>query len=578
MVGLLRELLASVEGLLVWIFGLFKHSETAIALFLVMLVVAVGVGVWMYLKASRIRRRLNKTTTFIKLHNESYPAFKKAFDEISEKLNDHDILRHSWREFSETLVHEDDDVSMPIGNSIRPQHYLNVHAIEAHGKSFRLLQAMPNYFVGLGLIFTFLGLVAAIYFAKDGVASSDVKAAQESLQNLLNAATFKFLTSIAGLGSSIALSFLYRNQIQSLQHSFDKLCQALERGMVFATPETIATRQLFELREQTAELKKFNTDFAIEVGKVLEERFSQTLQTNLAEALKPLGDALDGMAGNFGKMNQDAISEMTKSFGEDLKGAAGKEMDALVSALDNIQGALGNVVSQIDQTSSEFGARIMDSAGSLEDLLGAAGQNIKEHTSSAATAFADKMQASSSELAETLAPLSNQIGRFEAVVNGMETKMADQRAAFADVAESVRKITDNVATTINDLHSASQPMANVADKIASAAHDVSGAGESIAQSHEQLRLLVSQISETSALMQEAWLDYQSRFEGVDKSLAGSIEQLITGADAYQKHVESFVKGLDENLDKAVRTLHSGIESLNGSIEDLADANAKKAAE
>jgi DNA anti-recombination protein RmuC len=482
------------------------------------------------------------------------------------------------REFSETLVHEEDDDNTPIRNSIRPQHYLNVHAVEAHGKSFRLLQAMPNYFVGVGLLFTFLGLVAAIYFAKDGVASSDVKAAQESLKNLLNAATFKFLTSIAGLGSSIVLSFLYRTQIQSLQHSFDKLCQALERGMVFVTPEMIATSQLFELEKQTSELKKFNTDFAIEVGKVLEERFSQALQTNLAEALKPLGDALDGMAGNFGKMNQEAISEMTKSFGEDLKGAAGQEMDALVSALDNIQGALGNVVSQIDKTSFEFGSRMADSVGRLEDFLGAAGQSIKEQTSSAATVFADKMQASSSELAETLTPLSNQIGRFEAAINSMETKMADQRDAFADVAESVRKITGDIATIINGLRSATQPMANVADKIASAVHDVSGAGESIAQSHDRLRLLASQISDTSARMQEAWLDYQSRFEGVDKSLAGSIEQLMAGADAYRRHVESFVKGLDENLDKAVRTLHSGIESLNDSIDEFADANANNAAE
>jgi len=244
-------------------------------------------------------------------------------------------------------------------------------------------------------------------------------------------------------------------------------------------------------------------------------------------------------------------------------------------ALDNIQGALGDVVNQINQTSSEFGARMADSAERVEELLGAAGQSIKEQTSGAASAFADKMQTSSSELAETLTPLSNQIGRFEAVINGMEAKMVDQREAFADVSESVRGITSDIVTTISDLHSATQPMANVADKIASAAQDVGGAGEAIGQSHEQLRLLVTSISETSQLMQEAWQDYQSRFENVDKSFAGSIDQLITGADAYREHVESFVSGLDRELDKAVRTLHGGIESLNESIEELVDRHESK---
>ncbi len=556
-------------------FGVFEGPEIAIGLCLFMIAVAFCVFVWMFVKVKLVRRRLDKSTKFIKKHNESYPAFKKVFREISDEINGLKPLRHSWQEFKETLVIEEGSDDVPVGNSIRPQQYLNVHAVEASGKSFRLLQSLPNYFVGFGLLFTFIGLVAAIYFASQGVASGNVDQAQESLRKLLNAATFKFLTSITGLGASIVLSFTYRIQIQSLQHSFDKMCEALERGMVFATPETIATKQLSELKEQTAQLKRFNTDFAVEVGKVLEEQFSQTLQTNLADALKPLSEALDGMAGNFGKMNQDAISDMTKSFGEDLKGAAGKEMDALVNALDNIQGALGNVVNQIDQTSSEFGSRMASSAGRVEELLGAAGQSIKEQTSSAANDFADKMQASSSELAETLTPLSNQIGRFESAISGMETKMADQREAFADVSESVRGITGDVATTIRDLRSATQPLVNVADKIASAAQDVGGAGEAITQSHEQLRLLAASIVKTSEQMQEAWLDYKSRFENVDKSFAGSIDQLITGADAYREHVESFVSGLDRELNKAVRTLGGGIEGLKESIEDLVDSRNQK---
>ena len=69
-------------------------------------------------------------------------------------------------------------------------------------------------------------------------------------------------------------------------------------------------------------------------------------------------------------------------------------------------------------------------------------------------------------------------------------------------------------------------------------------------------------------MKSAWADYQSRFEEVDKSLAGAIEQLVTGADAYREHVQSFVSGLDRELDKAVRLLGGGINTLKDTIDEL----------
>ena len=136
---------------------------------------------------------------------------------------------------------------------------------------------LPNYFVGAGLLLTFIGLVAAIFFASQGVASGSVEEAKTALQNLLHAATFKFMTSIAGLGVSILLSISYRSSIQFLERRFDKLCEAIEKGVLFATRESIAFEQLQELSEHTAQLKRLNTDFAIEVGKVLEERLRDSM-------------------------------------------------------------------------------------------------------------------------------------------------------------------------------------------------------------------------------------------------------------------------------------------------------------
>lgn len=73
-----------------------------------------------------------------------------------------------------------------------------------------LMHAMPGYFTSLGLIFTFTGLVVALYFAARGFRSGNIEEARGAILQLLNTASFKFLTSVAALGSALLLSVVLR--------------------------------------------------------------------------------------------------------------------------------------------------------------------------------------------------------------------------------------------------------------------------------------------------------------------------------------------------------------------------------
>jgi hypothetical protein len=107
--------------------------------------------------------------------------------------------------------------------------------------TFTIFHRLPNYIVGFGLLFTFLEIM--LYFASSGVTGT-IDKAQHALGDLLNAATFKFLTSIAGLVCSIAFSLLYRWRIRAIDRAFDQLCAQLERLMSFIAPEQLAAKQL----------------------------------------------------------------------------------------------------------------------------------------------------------------------------------------------------------------------------------------------------------------------------------------------------------------------------------------------
>jgi hypothetical protein len=123
----------------------------------------------------------------------NHNAFITDFATVNDAMSGERLLEHSWSEFKKTLIIPSPDERGPIQNTARPSDYLNVDSVSSE-LHLPLYQALPNYFVGIGLLFTFLGLVAAIYFASQGVAG-DVTQAKESLGNLLTVATIHHLHS-----------------------------------------------------------------------------------------------------------------------------------------------------------------------------------------------------------------------------------------------------------------------------------------------------------------------------------------------------------------------------------------------
>jgi hypothetical protein len=202
-------------------------------------------------------------------------------------------LRHSWEKFRETLIEPtggEPSSDKAVRNTERPQNYFNMS--EA-GLRFPLYRAMPNLLVGIGLLVTFVGLVTALYFTTEALNSAhDLDASQDALKNLLHAASFKFYTSVAGLGGSILLTIVLKYGVSKVEDSFDNLASILESKVLFVTPESIAFDHYREAQEQTRNLKLFNTEVAISVGRRIEEALAATLPKMLEQAMAPIGQTI----------------------------------------------------------------------------------------------------------------------------------------------------------------------------------------------------------------------------------------------------------------------------------------------
>ena len=179
-------------------------------------------------------------------------GFAERFDEIdlafSSASTSHGLVS-GWARFRSQLVRTGDGL---WGGSIPA-----ADAFERLDEPARTLEWWANIVVAIGLVITFLGIVAALTEATSsiGAAGATSSAAQASLLGLLTIAATKFWTSIAGFLSSIVLRIAARRRRRRLQQMEEDLFAALDSCIELLTPERLLSEQLQLLHRIEAALE-----------------------------------------------------------------------------------------------------------------------------------------------------------------------------------------------------------------------------------------------------------------------------------------------------------------------------------
>ncbi len=247
--------------------NIFRSETFAPDMSLAMTLSALALA--LYFRFYRVRPAcdaLRVRTNFLKKCT-SNRIFSDNFYEFDLLMKEGAFLEPGWNEFVETCLLRDPRLKADIEITVRPADFVNIHDAEHSGLDIKWFHGLSAVYVGVGLLFTFAGLVAALYFSSAAINAVINTAAapdggnhdtdvQRALAQLLNTATFKFLTSIAGLGCSIVLAYLDGRWRSKIQRGFDDLCRELERCTVMVTPESIAERQYRMLGDIADLLKK----------------------------------------------------------------------------------------------------------------------------------------------------------------------------------------------------------------------------------------------------------------------------------------------------------------------------------
>lgn len=588
---LFAALFAFVDGLDPRIGTLLDYfSDEHVPLRLSLAIIAVAVillatlSVWGSTALWRIRRARRALRRIA-----SAREFAAGFTAVDRTLSQ-SIFAPAWTDYRDSLRLDGDRVLYPQ----RPEEYFGLHALRSGGYPARLFAAAHGYFVGVGLLLTFVGLVAALKFAAAGVASSDLTVAKEALKALLSAASFKFMTSIAGLGCSLVLSVAARLMAYLIEEQAQDFARDLERKMVPIFTESVAYDQLTATREQLVHLREIGTTLAqsaaaasrppapaqtIATAGIDTSALQQILATFAAELRGSTGSEMKQLAGRLAEVG-DAIGGMRhhidnsgQVFADQLNLAASSLLNASITLQESVDSRVDRVGNRIDalaeifaKSEAMFAASAQKAAQGMAQSIKAVGEEIAQGVAQATHGLA----ATSDRLAQRLGGVLDGFDHFNASMQAQMTSMQaivisldDAKNVLDESAGVWMRSAAPVMASIDASRQVATELGHVVNRVSSAQHEMAEMAKAVAQLTDK----------TSSV----WENYRSRFEKVDDDLQAVFERLQDGTRAFGKEVMEFVGELDSSLAEGMNALSTGTEELRKVAEILVlDVKAKAA--
>ncbi len=559
-------------------------------------------------------------------------AFASRFNEIDDQMMEvgHSEalpLRRTWEEFRETIVDPSADV---LQNSARPEHFfVNL------GDSHRGLNWFANIFIAIGLLITFLGIIAALSTLDF---SGGVDAMQERLNELMKVAGAKFWASVGGIVASIVLrSYDYRFG-KRINDGLSMLCDKLEHGMAYLPPQRIASDQLEQLKEQTPALRTFSEQLATALDGALEKQMAPmishlgSIQQGIDKISGGGGEAVrDAIASSAGAEMAglaDAIGAMTVSMAtmserlEKQTGEADRQIEEAVrrfgQASEEMRNAFGDLnrnfgviadrMREENEQASAFARQRMDELLSnlgttLDDMktgLAAAATQLGEASTIAAndaaqigqeameksfTEFVERFNGAGSPLVASMKDAGNAISVSADRLSSAQTAIGDHARAIEQVAASSSDLVTAFGTVASDVEAAAAPVRQSALSIAEAVKSVEAVVTKNAQSSDtarnEMRELAASLNQTATAASSAWSEYRARFEEVDRSLGAALEKITDAAGSHATNLNERVGQIDRALGEGVAQLAGALEpltTLRDTVEELAGVLANQSRE
>lgn len=412
-----------------------------------------------------VTRLVTKTGSEVEFA-EKYSEISAAFSAEQSKGNaTKKRIADVWREYRETLI-EPTKEGQPIQNSIRPSAFFNTGNLGFGLKGWRF---WPGLFVSVGLLLTFLGLVAAlqqtggVLDAAEGGSSND--AMGDALNDLLTVASAKFIMSLSGLFVSILLIGAIRWRDASVDRAVNFLAHSLEDRLQFVSLERLSQRQLEEAEETRSHMAKLNTELIASLAKPLQDA-AEAGGTAAVGAMKGVADQISATLSDTVTEASEKMEAAATSMSETTAGldSVSRRVEMVVGELNSAAEALSSAATPVADSISQTEQMTRTIAKSSVELVENASAALKSQTeavlvaaeamSQQVRAFEERAKAYDGDMARALEGYRKnldaaveKVSKFSGDVHADYSDALQRLRAVIDSARSFEPTTDDVAST-----------------------------------------------------------------------------------------------------------------------------------
>lgn len=351
--------------------------------------------------------------------------FASNLELLRRELGSGGPLAEVWRDYLDGLI-VPDQPGLLVRSTHRPGVWFNLELYRRVGVDLRYHAALPNLLVGTGLLFTFLGLFVALG-AAGGIVEADNETRNQQLRVLLDAASFKFVTSIFGLAASIAYALFRKRELSIVEKALDEIAAALDVRAPLATAAGLQNESNALLRRLSTHLETFSNDLAVSIGSALDNALDQ----RLGDHIGPLRDAIERLAQGIGTRGEDVVRELLERFTQRLESGTGEHMQGVAGSLTELTRVIGDLQSGL-----------ADAAGRMAASADAAAARMSDDASASSARLAAQMEA----VVETLRGLATEsrvAGASALEVVG--TRLVEATAALEGTARGIATAMEQAA-------------------------------------------------------------------------------------------------------------------------------------
>lgn len=499
--------------------------------------------------------------------------------------------------------------------------------------NYRMTEAASGTLVGLGLLGTFLGLTLGVM----GFDSSNTENIQKGIQSLLSGMGAAFVTSLAGMTCSLiytACEKAWKNKLGKaifdltekldeihyvddstlMQNSQQKLFEEFQNKIatymelqtttitsVLASYLTYsneagnsvvianAIREILkENEQQSAALKSFSTDLAIQLNDGFDEVLSRQMQQKLIPLMESVDSTTKSVVEHIDQMAEVVASpatEMMQNVVDDLK----KSMETVMTEFSN--GLSGSATSELEnlshqlgtatQAMAEFPKNMENISTTLQVTIEEVKHAISEISKTSATANSTAMQQMQEQITFATGSISNAIEQVKEVMNGISQSSQEQSNQMVNkLADAAEKMGIFLTGTVSTLSSSvQQSVQNITNDVNSKQADLIALQEDTTAQTKKLLESFNAGLERLEKMNEYVVGTMNGFKQAQGEITLSTSNLRSISGDMKLATELFNKGQNDYAAKLAQLQASsqkGIEQVTEMLKESGELSEEYA--